>query len=602
MNDLIIHRGPDGEGYHIENGLAIGHRLLRITGIDGDSSQPMHFNDTCISFNGEVYNHYSLRKELQKLGYHFATSTDTEVILKAYDCWGVDCLDHFVGMWAFVIYDRKKQVLFCSRDRFGIKPLYYEDAAGEFLIGSEAKQLALRNGRKNSLNHRVAYDFLLHAMLNCDDETFFDGIKAVLPGHNLIYDLARHRFSIHKWYDLDKIQIDRSIRFEDAVVQFKKLFTESVAIHSYSEVFSGACLSGGLDSSSIVSVMDKYHTRPEAFSTVSSLIPHTRYNEEEYVQAVLADTGHASHRVHPDIHELIDRDLMDKIVYNQDQPILTASFFSEYKVFQTAAENRIKVMLSGQGADEYLIGYDYFIDFHLKSLLRKGQIFKFLSHARHYSSNQGRDFSPFVKRLFKDATLPTARHFYHKLRNSKSRPAFSFLDKKWVADYSSGSPLPTHFTNLNSLGKRAIADFSLPHQLHSEDRNSMLFSIESRLPFLDHRLVEYCLALPDDFKVHDGVSKYILRESMKDSIPDKIYNRHMKLGFPGPPDQELFLNGSFGKIEKGLEVQMSVFPQIFQKQTVQIIKDVHLQKRPYDDIYFRIFNFLKWAKCFDVVA
>ena len=600
MNQLIAHRGPDGEGFYEEPGLAIGHRLLRITGIDGDSSQPMRFKNTWISFNGEVYNHHGLRKDLQKLGYHFENFTDTEVILKAYDHWGQDCVNHFVGMWAFVIYDQAKQILFCSRDRFGIKPLYFEDSSDEFLIGSEVKQIALFRNRTNRLNHRKAYEFLVMGMLNSSGETFFDGIHSLQPGHNLIYDLRGHSYTIHRWYSLDALQIDPHIEFEDAVIKFRELFRESVALHSYSEVFSGACLSGGLDSSSIVSVMDKYHTRPGAFATVSSLIPHCVYNEEEYVDAVLSDTGHASYRVHPNIHELVEQEMMDKIVYHQDQPVLTASYFSEYKVFQVASQHQIKVMLSGQGADEYLIGYNHFVDFYLKNLLWSGKVSEFLREARQYASHQGMEFSSFVKNFLYETSFQATRYRYHKLMGMRPHSPYSFLNQKWVDEFGLESEKPVGYKNLNALGKDAVFKFSLPHQLHSEDRNSMSFSIESRLPFLDHRLVEFSLQLPDSYKVNNGVAKYILRESMKGSIPDKIYNRHKKLGFPGPPDHELFLNGSFTKIEKGMIEEMEIFPGIFTAEMREVIREVHNEKMPYDNIYFRVFNFLKWAKCFSV--
>ncbi|MEJ7737948.1 MAG: asparagine synthase (glutamine-hydrolyzing) [Chitinophagaceae bacterium] len=602
FNDLVRHRGPDGEGFYHGNNFALGHRLLIVINRSLESSrQPMAYKDLQISFNGEIYNYPELEEELIKEGYTFHTKTDTELILAAYDRWGEKCVNKFNGMWAFILYDCKRNILFCSRDRLGIKPLCYTVTNDMFLAGSEFKQFTGIPGYSVKLNNKAAFDFLHYSNLNNDDETFFEDVKMLCAGDNLVYDLTSHRVNIYQWYNLDKITINESISFEEASCQFEQLFMDSIKLHLRSDVRMGASLSGGLDSSSIVCAINELY-KGKDITTISSCFTEPKYNEIPYVDAVNAKTGFPSFKVFPDIQEIATGDLFENIVYHQDQPILGGSFFSEYKVFQTARANQITVMLSGQGVDEYLAGYPEFFMFYLKGLLKKGRFGNMgqavTSRSKKHCAQPDQLVSSFFTQLL---VRPMKLNVKRMMGQSNFIP--QWMSKKWFTENSRlrSDPNPllgkSKYYDIHTLSKHELLNFSLPHQLHSEDRNSMLHSIESRLPFLDYRLVEFSLSLPDDYKIRKGETKAVLREGLKKILPPEVVNRHCKMGFPGP-DEEIF--GKNNKmISSSLKEAVSMFPGIINENVVQLHEAYQQGKIPYNNILFRVLSLSKWAKVFN---
>jgi asparagine synthase (glutamine-hydrolysing) len=597
MNTKVKHRGPDGEGYYFDQHLAMGHRALKITDFNPTAEQPMHFKDYVIIHNGEVYNYKLIREELRKDGYEFATQSDTEVILAAYDKWGHACTNRFMGMWAFVLYDKRKQLMFCSRDRFGIKPFCYTQLGNRFLAGSEIKQFSVFAEFKPTLNNSVAFDFLYHGQIAETKNSFFEGVYFLPAGHQLIYNLQSHTYTISKWYDMDNITPVKATHFNEAADTFRQLFTDSMLLHTHTKLPIGACLSGGLDSTSITAVAKTIHVPVTTFSTC--FVQHG-YNEIEYINDASEKYGFPGHKIYPVISDLAENRLLRKIVYHQDQPILGGSFFSEFKIFESVAKNNFRIQLSGQGADEYLGGYR---EFNLMALLNLWRKIKF-NALRKAILHTARNNNKTVKAALKDFMLfgVCARWMDRKTNLDKAGSVYyQALNQLWIKALPYNGTKSTQYgehSSLAGLSKQALMQYSLPHQLHSEDRNSMLHSVESRLPFLDHRLVEWCLSLPDEFIIRKGCTKAVLREGLKDILPYSIYNRHSKLGFPGP--EELLFTHHHHYIQQQFQEFSELFPEIFTRKLMEANTAYFKNKITYDNFLFRALSFGTWAKEFGI--
>jgi asparagine synthase (glutamine-hydrolysing) len=598
MNKKVVHRGPDGEGYYFDEHLALGHRALKITDPSETGLQPVYYKEYVLIFNGEIYNHQSLRSQLGQEGYAFKSKNDSEVIAAAYDKWGIACTNYFIGMWAFALYDRTLKKLFCSRDRFGIKPFCYTQLGSKFLAGSEIKQFTVFPNFKPIINQSVAVNFLVNAQLNHTTESFFKNVNFLPAGHHLIYDLTTHTFEISKWYNIEKAvaSIPKKKKFEEALNHFNILFRESVQLHAKSDLPVSSCLSGGLDSTSIVGVLSN---EGNAIHTFSSCYVQEGYNEVAYINDSIKEYNCTAVKIYPNINELIDAGLLRKVVYHQDQPILGGSFFSEYKVFEAVAHNSFRVLLSGQGADEYLGGYREFTTLSLLSLLRKGKLLSLRNSLRAISHHQKKSFKAILKEFLlfglahRYVAKKDASSYNNQLYRSLINTGFN-VEKDRMTGVKNCNFF--NFSSLKNLSKAAITEYSLPHQLHSEDRNAMLHSIESRLPFLDHRLIEYCLSLPDDFIVRTGVTKALLRESCKNILPESVYNRHSKLGFPGP-EEHLFIH-HYHYIQQCFQKYEEEYPEIFTQNLTKVHNAFHKNQIPYNSILFRALSFGMWCEEF----
>ncbi len=561
-NDIIDYRGPDGAGFvflgtrsrnrgkalRVESmsgegdmehmTLVLGHRRLAIIDLSPSGLQPMANDDESlwITYNGEVYNYLELRVELERAGYNFRSKSDTEVVLRAYEEWGEDCVSHFNGMWAFAIADLGQEKLFCSRDRIGVKPFHYYHDGDHFLFGSEIKQLLCFPFVSKQINERAVYEYLTHGVLNYCEESFFANIYQLLQGHNLVLDLAKFSLTLTRYYQ-PHFRIDNRITFTEAAEEFRRLLTDSVRLRLRSDVEVGSCLSGGLDSSSIVCLMHQLLKREEKSSvqrTFSSHFHEKEANELEFMKAVIQATGVRAGFTYPTPGEFLHD--MERLVWHQDEPFGSTSIFAQWSVFRLVHEHGVKVMLDGQGADELLAGYIPLAYHFFQELQAKRQYGRLLwEMVRHIQ------FNP--KTFYDSLSCSRLDRFFGwlNIRNTK-RPSMDWISAKLVERYTDVSRYGSYLQikpfgeqeNLSNILYQLTFHTNLQQLLRYEDRNSMAFSVESRVPYLDYRLVEFVFSLPAGFKIRNGYTKRVLRDAMAGTIPDKIRWRVSKLGFATP--------------------------------------------------------------------
>jgi asparagine synthase (glutamine-hydrolysing) len=588
VNEKARHRGPDGEGIFMGSNFGLAHRRLAILDLTPCGHQPMEGFDQVISYNGEIFNFRRLRTELEAQGYVFKSRTDTEVILAAYDHWKEDCCSHFEGMWSFVIFDRKKNILFCSRDRFGQKPLHYGLTANYFVIVSEIKQMLAIPEFKPECNMQAAFHYLNHGALNYSSDTFFRHVYSLPAGHNMVYNLDTHTYTIKQWYAFREATKPGKISLADAAVEFRRLFEQSVSTRTQSDVAVGASLSGGLDSSAVCCTLG--HIQEEPMKNISICWDDSSIDEQQYVDAIIASTGHTSIKVFPDMNELNTKFTLDKLVYSQDQPILSASHFAEFKMYEAAAAEGLTVILDGHGADEYLGGYTTFNFYYLHGLLNKGEWLDFYQQWRSLPSAQKLSFSLFLRNCI-------------ELRYRKFFPGVHpALNPKWAKNYLEKDPglLPgAQALDMPNFTVHQLFVSSLPYQVHSADRSSMHHSVEARLPFLDHRLVEFTYTLPDTQKISQGFSKLIMRKAMTDILPEKVRNRKCKLGYPAPEQNWMFKNSQW--VYKEVTECLNTLPSIFNEKYIRSLLTAFTNgvKNDYS-ILFRLISFNRWARIFHV--
>lgn len=548
MLGCLVHRGPDDEGVFESGKIALGHRRLSILDLTKAGHQPMISSDKnlVIVFNGEIYNYREIAVELEELGHKFESSSDTEVILAAYQEWGEQALEKFNGMWALAIYDLKKDELFLSRDRMGVKPLYYFRNENIFAFASEIKALLAHPDVKAKPNDQMIYDYLANGFTDHTEQTFFKGIKQLLPGHRLKITDNGQRTTDNIFWDIDP---DKKIELTDekAAENFRDLFEDSVRMRLRSDVTIGSCLSGGLDSSSIVLAVnellnkEKESTksvgeRQKTFSAIYKSPEFAKANEKPYMDLVIEKTKVEPHFVEPDPANLWQN--IQKLVYAQDEPFNSTSIYAQMMVFKLAGENKMKVMLDGQGADEILGGYLPSLGYYFAELFKTGKWGKLKREISDFKKVHP-DFN--IKSLYRNMVFALAQGLpnwlYNILSANARKGAISFLDRRFVKKYGHSFKLPRYFKDqFKDFSYWQLKQVSLPSLLRYEDRNSMTYSIESRVPFLDYRLVEFIFALPDSQIIQNGISKWVLRDALKDLLPEAIYNRQDKVGFATPEE------------------------------------------------------------------
>lgn len=590
MNDKVSHRGPDDEGFYLGHNFALGHRRLSILDLSPAGHQPMQWKHWWITFNGEVYNYVELREELKALGHTFRSGTDTEVIVAAYEQWGTDAFARFNGMWSFAIYDEQKNEIVCSRDHFGIKPFYFAQTPQWFLAGSEIKQFTAFEDFQPVLDKAVAVNFLTGGLLNYSDKTFFSGVGELRPGHYLRYDLATHKYTVTRWYDLAAASKHVHDSLDTSIAKVRELFVDSVRIRMRSDVTVGSCLSGGIDSSSMVSVIHSANLANGNFATVTSCYEDRQYDEQKFSDEVTRSTGYKAVKVYPDLNHLWDQGHFDKMLYHQDQPFSTASHYSEFNVFRTAKQNEMIVMLDGQGSDEYLCGYGEFFVARVRELLRglrfRGAWRLLKAKAGHRGISGATELKSFIRTAY---VFPLIK-FGKKLAGRKEYP---WLSEGWNTLAKTNAPKFDE-KDIRQLSLSEIEYSSIPYQLHSEDRNSMMFSIESRLPFLDPRLVEYAIGLPSGYKLKDGYTKFVLREAIPE-LPEPIRFRKDKMGFVAPDAPWIIKNKEAVRKELEEAVQTT---GIFSPELLTRFDSFIAGNLGYEPIYFRAMALNRFLKIF----
>ncbi|TPE42510.1 asparagine synthase (glutamine-hydrolyzing) [Pontibacter mangrovi] len=538
MMQQMKHRGPDDEGVFIEDAAGLGFVRLSIIDLSPDGHQPMLSADGryAMVFNGEIFNYVELREELQQQGITFRTKTDTEVLLQAYLHWGQACMHRFNGMWAFAIYDRQEKSLFACRDRFGIKPFYYTHQAEFFGFCSEIPPLLGLLPEKPAANYQSIFDYLAFNRTDQTDSTFFQEVKKLPHGHQLSIKDGTVRIS--KWYDLRE-RVAQAKPFTSPR-EYKELLTSAIGLRLRSDVPVGVCLSGGLDSSTIVATLLKDFNKTD-LNTFSAVYKQGQTGDEKEYIAEFSPYLQHMHYTHPDA-DTLENDLLEFIKAHAE-PIPSTSPYAQYKVMELA-KDKVVVTLDGQGADEELAGYHYFFGFFFKDLLRSARLGKLGGEMLQYLNNHR---SLYGVKSFAYFLLP------EQLKTSLRVGEKGYLMAPFVAQYSTTNAIAGKLYGSNTLKDALLDHFEnkLEHLLKWEDMNSMHFSLEARVPFLDYRLVERTLASADTWAIRKGITKYILREAMKGVLPEKIRLRMDKIGF-GTPQDEWFREPRWQALVKGI--------------------------------------------------
>ena len=527
MLRVTSHRGPDNSGTFCSAPLWLGHNRLSIIDLSSASHQPMSYRDLTITFNGEVYNYIELRQQLADAGYQFETTGDTEVVLKAYAHWGPDAVTRFIGMWAFAVWNAAERTLFCSRDRFGIKPFHYSHRDGRLYFASEIKALRGQPLDRGGLNEAQVARGLYLGWMHHWDETYFADIHALPASHNLEWRNGEVRCWQYADIDLNE---DSTSSFGDSVEAFRELFIDSIRMTSRRDVPMGVCLSGGLDSTSIAGVLASSTGEHEVRAFTAYYTGTGAVDERPYIQHLLQRYPQIiSREISPTDADVAD--VLTRIVHLMDAPMPSSSYVSQYFVMKLAAEHGVKVVLDGQGSDEMLGGYMHSLYRVIAGHLKQGRIVEAYAelhaHARRQSYPLRRRLEVLAKSLLTAARSEQAlyeiefAHTYPWLMRQDSRTYPLTLS---TADG----------TRLNAFLHNLLRVTLLPTLLHTEDINSMAFSIESRVPFLDHRLVDLSFRMPTEHRVHRGETKRVLRAAMRGIVPDAILDRRDKTGFITP--------------------------------------------------------------------
>ena len=605
----IRHRGPDDEGYllcrqttcatykgndtvselqnlpHIQTAPesygALLHRRLSIVDLSVLGHQPMEANGLHLVFNGEIYNHHSLRTELQKHGYQFRSTSDTEVILHAYQHWGTHCVKQFVGMWAFALLDSKQNLLFISRDRFGIKPLYFSYSSQQFAFASELKALKPLMPEKPELNTQAIADYLYYGKIGRSAETFYQQINELQPGQNLYYSTATNQFHLDTYYSL---QANESLQLteKEAVEQYQQLLFRAIDEHTQADVAVGTCLSGGLDSSAIAARMAQIQAKP--YHSFTAVFPGQSIDESHFAASV--------HRHYPQIQAAFTEpnatelwQVLPQMVHHHDGPFNSTSVFSQWKVMELAKKHHIKVVLDGQGADEVLGGYQPFGGAFLLDQIAAFQWFSAYNNLKQMRQNS----YPQAQTALLRALYYRMPKFVQQFARQQTRLSLRLMQADFAATHTARD-LPDAIQSYKRLSISQI-QHSLTGLLHYEDRNSMAHSIESRVPFLDHRLVEFSLRVPSQLLVNQGWSKYLLRRSIETELPADIVWRKKKLGFVTP--QAHWLSTLRPQLREFLHSQTSNYVNL--QEMLQLIDNQKLSANQLSE-FWKTISLLFWLQ------
>jgi asparagine synthase (glutamine-hydrolysing) len=575
MNDCLRHRGPDDEGFSFFNtvtgdcwmyggndtpeavfkssniytpkckltaddriaaNFVLAHRRLSILDLSAAGHQPMCTKDQkyWAVYNGEIYNYIELRDQLKKFGFQFHSNSDTEVLLNSYAHWGTEALNRLVGMFAFAIYDRQKERIFLARDFFGIKPLYYTILSDGLAFASEIKALLTIPQLKKTVNPQRLFDYLYEGLTDHGGETLLSEIYQVPAAHYLHIDL--NNLMVHgpfRYWDVDR-QKKNDISFAEASSHVQELFLRNVKLHLRSDVAVGAALSGGIDSSSIVMSMRQIQGDKLDLFAFSHIAEDQKVCEEKWVDIIGSASFSIVHKVKPTAADLIAD--LDSLMYHQDEPFGSTSIYAQYRVMRLAKENNIKVMLDGQGADEILAGYSGYFGARLASLIRN---LKWIDALRFYSNavrSGNLQWQNFI--------MQTGHYFLPDFLKTLTKRAFdvdlvtSWLNNRWFkvrqVNYI-GYQITRNRYKMRERLYKSMTNGGLNSLLRYEDRNSMAFSIESRVPFLTPELTNFLFSLPEKYILDmEGTSKSVFRDAMRGIVPDDILNRKDKIGFATP--------------------------------------------------------------------
>ncbi len=612
LDQVLKHRGPDDQGWLFQTDsaifcqkeirkdiaprLALLHRRLSIIDLSSGGWQPMATTDGRFSliFNGEIYNYLELKKELLALGVVFRSNSDTEVLLNCFARWGANCLTRLVGMFSFVVLDKARETLFLARDFFGIKPLYYAVWSRGLAFASEIKALFVLPGITRRVNAPRFHAYMTQGQCDGGSETFFESIRQIPAGHFLEVKLSAESWPQPQAYWNPSINQTLDLSFSEAANRLRELFVESVSLHLRSDVPLGACLSGGIDSSSIVHAI-RYLGGPKLdLHTFTYVDTEVTVGEEPWADLVNQQARTTPHKI-----RLSPRNLQSDIAHLisvQDEPFVSTSIYAQYAVFRAAKEAGITVMLDGQGADEILAGYPPFIGSRIASLIVDRKLKQAWRMLASSSRLPGLAWSYLVSHvataLFPSSANSAAARFIR--RDGRRR----CLNDAW---FQNGQPPRTEpITDsdpqmLKWALQRSLTAGSLPSLLRYEDRNSMAFSIESRVPFLTPAIVNFVYQLPEEFIIGpDGTTKHVFRTAMRGLVPDAILDRRDKIGFATA--ENVWIRELAPWVESVLSSETArSIPAINSRQMLEVFRNYHSQPTRIRNSLWRWVNAIEWS-------
>jgi asparagine synthase (glutamine-hydrolysing) len=624
MSVVLKHRGPDDEGFiiidsvgksnffkgndtitrfadlqHIseanltsQNQLGLVHRRLSILDLSPAGHQPMTYkNDNYqIVFNGEIYNYREIKNELVCEGYQFVSDSDTEIIPAAYDKWGKQCIDKFVGMWAFSLYDKEKKQLFLSRDRFGIKPLYYSFTKGNFAFASEIKALLTLDFVKPEAKMSAVYEFISFGATSDPADNLFKQIHVLPPAHNMFVNLNDASFTTEEYYNLEEKVANYKFPPDSEIENtFAALLNNSIDLHLRADVSVGSALSGGLDSSTLVAITAT-KMKGASFKTFTAAYKEKNIDESDFAKKVIAQHKNIEgHFTYPDNTGYWED--LEKLIWHQDLPINSTSMFAQWEVMKSAKKENIKVLLDGQGADEILGGYYNFAGIYLIELLKCFRLRQFLLERRALQTN----FAPNINMALGKAAYYFMPETLQRSVRAKGRLGMNFISGSYKSELAA-IKVPARGGNTFKAQSLLSTRFGLQDLLRYEDRNSMAFSIESRVPFLDHRLVEFSIALKNDWKIKNGWTKYILRKTAEPVLDKEIVWRKYKMGFLTP--QKEWKTRSQKELNDF--VNETEVPKFLDREYLLKLNSADLTGSSHLSEFWKMISFLKWIKVFKV--
>lgn len=593
----LQHRGPNDRGYewHSEN-ILLGHTRLSILDLSSAGHQPMHSSDGryVIVYNGEIYNYKELRAELRQLGCQFHTQTDTEVLLVAWQVWGLSCLGRLLGMFAFVIYDKQAKTLTCVRDAFGIKPFFYSTNARYFLFASEQPALLALRDEEIRADWQRSYDYLVYADYDSQERTFIEGISHLMPGHFVQFNVETGNMSKPTVWWVPKTHQRTELTFNQASETLREQFLTNIRLHLRSDVALGAALSGGIDSSAVVCAM-RYIEPDLPIHTFSFIADDKQISEEYWVDRVNQHVGAIPYKIKADPYTLA-RDL-DGMILAQGEPFGSTSIYAQYCLFKRVREENVTVTLDGQGADELLAGYYGYPGERILSLLEQKQWLRILQ----FVTKWGR----WPNRTYKQAFMHLGRiilpdHVYQQAGKWIGRDAApSWINVSMLKDAGLKMQDERMVRNNSFKGRRVIERLAfslqyrgLPGLLRHGDRNAMRFSVESRVPFLTLPMADLLLSLPEEYLIsQSGETKHIFRAAMRGIVPNDVLDRRDKIGFSTP--EKNWLISIAPTIRQWLQTSADV-PFLNRDALLIEFERVMTGRAPFSWQVWRWINFVRW--------
>ena len=604
--EALRHRGPDDSGSENfqDKGISVGliHTRLSIIDLTQSGHQPFQSADGNwrLIFNGEIYNYLELKQELSSIGVHFETQSDTEVLLWAWRVWGTSSLKKLRGMFSFVVVDLVKKSLVAVRDPFGIKPLYLGQVGSGWGFASEIRALRILTGQGGDMNHQVAYEYLTSGIYDRGSDTFFSGASSLPPGHMAVVDFsgAVANLKVDAWFERPStIQIN--ISWEEAQESLRQKLEQSVRLHLRADVGLGVALSGGLDSSVLTALIRKIEPDAE-IKTFSFVAPGSQSDESYWSNAVSNHLGTNQHLVAPTGHE-VSKDI-DDVVFAQGEPFGSLSIYAQYAIYRTASESGLKVIIDGQGGDEAFAGYFGYPEARVRSLLEAGNLTGAILLLKNWSGYPKHKVSNAIASLL--GTYLEGKPRMSALARSTRSKVDPWLKTKVLSDYEIASGQTT-LENLLTQGplkhrylserlSSALFSGEMLNLLRHGDRNSMRWSVESRVPYLDLELVALAQSLPEQYLLSQaGETKSILRHAMREFLPAEVLFRRDKVGFEAPDIQWLRqMSDHASALTEGLE-NIPWIDKVVVDRSLQGVLD---GKKTYSNVLWRLVNLAKWYK------